>query len=357
MADSDRFDDLADFCAWWIGPDVVLHRYHLSRPLKEPPSRAALAESCVWLTGPEAVLSPYYLSRAAKEAAPPPGDASHAAAAEPVFVPSPPCQCNPGRPGPTGIIRAYRSQASPLARANAWAIGYLKIGGIPQPPLEVKGAFRGSSVDDVRAAAERLLRMLPRIEEPDEAAAARHSLHAFLDGSCLSCQVLLGGAKFCPGGDGILRAICAEFDRAGVRLPKALREWSAASRFKARPPRTGKRGQPPRTYRNGFAVNAMALLAFLTDRRVTRDPTERFDPEHPDAGEGDPSLCSIMATTWAARKAGLTERNLARLWDETKDAGGDRVGPYLLKSWRSGQPAPRLSYPDSPVLEGGIWSP
>ena len=187
-------------------------------------------------------------------------------------------------------------------------------------------------------------------------ASARHSLHAFLDGNCISCQAFLEVAECYPvHGDGPLRAKCAEFDRAGVPLPKALREWSAASRFKAPPHRTGKRGRPPRTYRNGFAVNAMALLAFLTDRRVTRNDAERPDPEHPDAGEGEPSIGSIMATTWAAREAGLTEAVLAGLWSTTKDAGGDRVGPYLLESWRSGRPAPRLSYPDSPVLEGGIW--
>lgn len=332
-----RFDDLARFCAWWIGPDVVLSRYHLSRPLKEPSS---------W-TAKEAAPPP----------PPPPGDASHAGAAEPVFVITPPpCLCDPGPPA---------DYAAPREARGAWETGFhvgaidgLKIGGIPQPPLEAKGAFRGSSVDDVRAAAECLLRMLPHIEEPDEAVRARHSLHAFLDGNCLSCQAFLEVAELCPAsGDGPLRAKCAEFDRAGVPLPKALREWSAASRFKAPPHRTGKRGRPPRTYRNGFAVNAMALLAFLTGMRVGRHPDERFDPKDPDAGEGEPSIGSIMATTWAAREAGLTEAVLAGLWSTTKDAAGDRVGPYLLESWRSGRPAPRLSYPDSPVLEGGLRSP
>ena len=161
-----------------------------------------------------------------------------------------------------------------------------------------------------------------------------------------------GGRNFVPGGDGILRAICAEFDRAGRPLPKALREWSAASRFKPPPHRTGKRGRPPRTYRNGFVVNAMALLAFLTDRRVTRHPDERPDPKDPDAGEGEPSIGSIMATTPEAREAGLTEAVLAGLWSTTKDAGGDRVGPYLLESWRSGRPAPRLLIPRQPGSGG-----
>ena len=118
-----RFDDLADFCAWWTGPDVVLSRYHLSRPLKEPSS---------WT---------------AKEAAPPPGDASHAAAAEPVFVITPPpCLCDPGQPA---------DYAAPREARGAWetgfdigAIGGLKIGGIPQPPLSrFLRVFRGYSCD------------------------------------------------------------------------------------------------------------------------------------------------------------------------------------------------------------------
>ena len=169
---------------------------------------------------------------------------------------------------------------------------------------------------------------VPLKDEVWEASFAKSLLHCYRYGFCLHCtsRIEEAGRDGKPGKEGqrILRSLLGLFDRTGEPIPRELRKWSEESRFQ-NPPKRKSRGRPGQNWlRDKCIIHTVATLAYLTDRKPTRNQK----------GEDGVSCCDAVAHASDENgQGGRTYGAVESVWTKPNRNVGVR-GRTLLKRWR-----------------------
>ena len=174
--------------------------------------------------------------------------------------------------------------------------------------------FRNASDKEIEEAAKIALSLLPEFKAWDSAPLAFVLFDAWQEGECIECRKFIEEAGRSPEVFHSLRAFC---DIMKGATPTCLREWYDRSHDMT-PAKSGRKGgRPNNAFRDAYLVRVMMILKTQTGMRMTRPAGDRPDPKDSTVGEGDPSICSIMAKTDAVKAAGLTEIALEKIMTES----------------------------------------